>query len=175
MTTHPAAPGGEPIWRPGPEAAASSAIARFGRYVTERTEAELGTYLDLHRWSTGQLEQFWGAVWDFLDIAADGRHADVLADAAMPGARWFPGTRLNYAEHALRHGEDDTVAVAAVSEDGTTTRTTGRSCEARSRHWPGGCARPECGAAAVAAHPACHGPHPEPRPARSPAAGDEIP
>ena len=63
-------------------------------------------------------------MWDFFDIAADGRHAEVLADAAMPGARWFPGTRLNYAEHALRHGEDDTVAVTAVSEDGTTTRTT---------------------------------------------------
>ena len=124
MTTHPAAPGGEPIWRPGPEAAASSAIARFGRYVTGRTGAEFGTYLDLHRWSVGQLEQFWGAVWDFFDIAADGRHAEVLAHAAMPGARWFPGTQLNYAEHALRHGEDDTVAVTAVSEDGTTTRTT---------------------------------------------------
>ena len=124
MTTYPAAPGGEPIWRPGPEAAASSAIARFGRYVTGRTGAEFGTYLDLHRWSVGQLEQFWDAVWDFFDIAADGRHAEVLADAAMPGARWFPGTRLNYAEHALRHGEDDTVAVTAVSEDGTTTRTT---------------------------------------------------
>jgi acetoacetyl-CoA synthetase len=123
MTTHPAAPGGEPIWRPGPEAA-SSAIARFGRYVTGRTGAEFGTYLDLHRWSVGQLEQFWGAVWDFFDIDADGRHAEVLADAAMPGARWFPGTRLNYAQHALRHGEDDTVAVTAVSEDGTTTRTT---------------------------------------------------
>jgi hypothetical protein len=49
MTTHPAAPGGEPIWRPGPEAATSSAIARFGRYLTGRTEAEFGTYLDLHR------------------------------------------------------------------------------------------------------------------------------
>ncbi len=124
MTTHPAAPSGEPIWRPGPEAAASSAIARFGRYVTGRTGAEFGTYLDLHRWSVGQLKQFWGAVWDFFDIAADGCHAEVLADAAMPGARWFPGTRLNYAEHALRHGEDDTVALTAVSEDGTTTRTT---------------------------------------------------
>jgi hypothetical protein len=124
MTTHPAAPGGEPIWRPGPEAAASPAIARFGRYVTGRTGVEFGTYLDLHGWSVGQLEQFWGAVWDFFGIAADGRHAEVLADAAMPGARWFPGTRLNYAEHALRHGEDDTVAVTAVSEDGTTTRTT---------------------------------------------------
>ena len=70
--------------------------------MTERTGAEFGPYLDLWRWSVDHLEQFWGAVWDFFDIAADGRHAEVLADAAMPGARWFPGTRLNYAEHALR-------------------------------------------------------------------------
>jgi acetoacetyl-CoA synthetase len=92
--------------------------------VTGRTQVEFGTYLDLQRWSVGHLEQFWGAVWDFFDIQADGSHDEVLADAAMPGARWFPGTRLNYAEHALRHGDDDTVAVTAVSEDGTTTRTT---------------------------------------------------
>jgi acetoacetyl-CoA synthetase len=128
-TSHPAGttPGGEhrpPIWRPDPEAAASSAIARFGRYVTGRTGVEFGTYLDLQRWSAGHLDQFWAAVWDFFGIQADGSHARVLADAAMPGARWFPGTRLNYAEHALRHGHGDTVAVTAIGEDGTTTRTT---------------------------------------------------
>jgi acetoacetyl-CoA synthetase len=117
-----------PIWRPDPTVAARSAIAEFGRFVTARTGVEFGQYLDLWRWSVDHLEEFWGAVWDFYAVAADGSHA-VPLDAgavAMPGARWFPGTRLSYAEHALRGrpGDDDIVAVTAVLEDGTASQTT---------------------------------------------------
>jgi acetoacetyl-CoA synthetase len=115
-----------PIWRPDPAAAADEAITRFARFVTDRTGAEFAGYLDLWGWSVDHLEEFWGAVWDFFGIQADSSHEVVLADAAMPGARWFPGTRLNYAEHALRPrpGDDDVVAVIAVGEDGTTSQTT---------------------------------------------------
>jgi acetoacetyl-CoA synthetase len=117
-----------PIWQPDPAVAANSAIAEFGRFVAGRTGLEFGQYLDLWRWSVDHLEEFWGAVWDFFGIEADGSHEVALAESAtaMPGARWFPGTRLNYAEHALRHrpGDDDTVAVTAVAEDGTTSQTT---------------------------------------------------
>ena len=116
-----------PIWRPDPAVVATSAIAGFSRFVTDRTGAEFGQYLDLWRWSVDHLDEFWRAVWDFYDVMADGSHQVALAEpAAMPGARWFPGTRLNYAEHALRHrpGDDDTIAVTAVSEDGTTSQTT---------------------------------------------------
>ena len=136
-----------PIWRPDPAAAADSAIARFGRFVTDRTGAEFDGYLDLWRWSVDHLPEFWGAVWDFFGIEADGSgieadgsHQVVLADAAMPGARWFPGTRLNYAEHALRPrpGDDEVVAVSAVSEDGTTRTATWaelRAQVAALAHW----------------------------------------
>ena len=115
-----------PIWRPDPAVADGSAIARFGRLITERTGAEFDGYLDLWRWSVDHLPEFWTAIWDFYDVQADGDRQVALADAAMPGARWFPGTRLNYAEHALRSraGDDDVVAVSAVSEDGTTVDTT---------------------------------------------------
>jgi acetoacetyl-CoA synthetase len=115
-----------PIWRPDPETAANSSIARFGRFASGRTGAEFGSYLDLWRWSVEHLEEFWRAVWDFFGIEADGTPAEALADVGMPGARWFPGTRLNYAEHALRHGAgaDNTLAVTALSEDGTTSQTT---------------------------------------------------
>jgi acetoacetyl-CoA synthetase len=117
-----------PIWRPDPAVAARSAIAEFGRFVTARTGVEFGQYLDLWRWSVDHLEEFWGAVWDFYAVVADGSHAVPLdaGAAAMPGARWFPGTRLSYAEHALRGrpGDDDIVAVTAVLEDGTASQTT---------------------------------------------------
>jgi acetoacetyl-CoA synthetase len=113
-----------PIWRPDPAQAVRSNIARFGHFVTKRTAVEFDSYLDLWKWSVDHLEEFWAAVWDFFDVQAESRHAEVLADATMPGARWFPGTRLNYAEHALRPGADDIVAVTSVSEDGTTTDMT---------------------------------------------------
>jgi acetoacetyl-CoA synthetase len=117
-----------PIWRPDPAVVATSAIAGFGRFVTDRTGVEFGEYLDLWRWSVDHLDEFWSAVWDFFGVVADGSHQVALDEsaAAMPSARWFPGTRLNYAEHALRHrpGDDDAVAVTAVSEDGTTSQTT---------------------------------------------------
>ena len=115
-----------PIWRPDPAAAADSTIARFSRFVADRTGAEFAGYPDLWRWSVDHLESFWAAVWDFFGMEADGSREAVLADAAMPGARWFPGTRLNYAEHALRArpGDDDVVAVTAVGEDGSTAATT---------------------------------------------------
>jgi len=131
-----------PIWRPDPVEAANSAIARFGRFVADRAasapassigfgagagaEVQFGEYRELWRWSVDHLEEFWSAVWDFFGVAADGSRDVVLADAAMPGARWFPGARLNYAEHALRGrpGDDETVAVTEVAEDGTTSQTT---------------------------------------------------
>jgi acetoacetyl-CoA synthetase len=117
-----------PIWRPDPAVAATSAIAEFGRFVTARTGIEFGQYLDLWRWSVDHLEEFWGALWDFYAVEADGSHAVALeaGAAAMPGARWFPGTRLSYAEHALRGrpGDDDVVAVTAVREDGAASQTT---------------------------------------------------
>ena len=129
-----------PIWRPDRDAAADSAIARFGRFVADRTGAEFDGYLDLWRWSVDHLPEFWTAVWDFYGLQADGDRQVALADAAMPGARWFPGTRLNYAEHALRRrpGDDNLVAVTAVREDGTTIGTTWgelRAQVAAFAHW----------------------------------------
>jgi len=125
-TTGPEQP--PPIWRPDPAAAANSAIGRFSDYVTAQTGTEFAGYLDLWRWSVEDLEQFWASVWDFFDLQADGNRDQVLPDASMPGATWFPGARLNYAEHALRagarHALADTIAVTAISEDGTTASTT---------------------------------------------------
>lgn len=118
----------EPIWRPNPADLATATITRFTANVAERTGLEFDNYQDLWAWSVEHLEEFWATVWDFFGIQADGEPTPVLADDKMPGARWFPRVRLNYAEHALRHGADpatvDTVAVTAVGEDGVVTRTT---------------------------------------------------
>ena len=125
----------DPIWRPDPAIVASTLLARFAETAASRTDRDLSTYRDLWAWSVEDLDGFWSAVWEFFDIQADGSPTPALAEDTMPGARWFPGTRLNYAEHALRHAQDpalaDTLAVASISEDGSTVRTTWRELNAQ--------------------------------------------
>jgi acetoacetyl-CoA synthetase len=62
-----------------------------------------GSYDDLWRWSTSDLEAFWQSVWDYFDLRSPTPHSAVLADNRMPGARWFPGAQVNYAQQVLRH------------------------------------------------------------------------
>jgi acetoacetyl-CoA synthetase len=77
----------------------------MGRYVAwlaaERQRA-FASYDDLWRWSVDEPGAFWRSVWDHFELLAHDRPTADLADASMPGARWFPGATLNYAEHALR-------------------------------------------------------------------------
>ncbi|MFQ6148073.1 acetoacetate--CoA ligase [Streptomyces seoulensis] len=118
------APAVEPVWRPDPAEASASRIARFTDFVAGRTGAAHADYASLWEWSVRDLPGFWGAVADFFDLRIGGTWDRVLDDAPMPAARWFPGARLNYAEHALRTGDPGATAVISVGEDGATTHTT---------------------------------------------------
>ena len=117
-----------PIWIPDATAAEGLAIERFAARVSSATGRSFASYAELWAWSVEDLEGFWDAVWKFFDVRADGRPSAVLAEEAMPGASWFPGARLNYAEHVLRHADDpvmaDHVAVTSVAEDGFTSTLT---------------------------------------------------
>lgn len=111
-------PAARPIWTPSPERARKSALARFSLYVQERYKAPVHDYPSLHKWSVEFPENFWRAVWDFCDVRASrgGRH--IIEDATrLPGARWFVGARLNYAENLL-HDDDDSVAIIFRNERG---------------------------------------------------------
>jgi acetoacetyl-CoA synthetase len=72
-------------------------------------------YSDLWRWSVTDLEGFWTAIWDFFEVKATKPFEYVLDRRAMPGARWFGGARLNFAEHLLRHASDDEERVAFLA------------------------------------------------------------
>ncbi len=86
--------------------------ATMGAYMRERG---FETYADLQRWSIEDLEGFWGSIWDRYGVGERG--PEVLASRAMPGASWFPGTQLNYAEHAFRGRDDDALAIIAGGEE----------------------------------------------------------
>ncbi|MEU3503317.1 acetoacetate--CoA ligase [Streptomyces hundungensis] len=96
-----------PLWQPDSERIAAARITRFQAWAAERYGAPAeGGYPALHRWSVEELDTFWRAVADWFDIRFSSPYETVLADRTMPGAQWFPGATLNYAEHALRAAED---------------------------------------------------------------------
>ncbi|MGQ0484562.1 MAG: AMP-binding protein, partial [Hyphomicrobiales bacterium] len=88
-----------PLWTPSAERVAQSNLRRFTAAIDPRLE----TYGDIHRFSVNEPEAFWSALWDFCGVKAETRGSRVLIDGdKMPGARFFPGARLNYAENLLR-------------------------------------------------------------------------
>ncbi|QFZ16201.1 acetoacetate--CoA ligase [Saccharothrix syringae] len=113
----------EVLWRPDPDRVAASRMAAFRSWVADRRGLELPDYESLWRWSTSDLEAFWGAVAEFFEVSFHDRPDRVLPAEVMPGATWFPGATLNYAEHALR-GPEDAVAVVFRREDGLTAELT---------------------------------------------------
>ncbi|WP_433548629.1 acetoacetate--CoA ligase [Streptomyces sp. CA-294286] len=96
-----------PLWQPGPDRIAEAAVTRFQSWASEHYGAPAdGGYEALHRWSVTELDTFWKAVADWFDVRFSTPYESVLGDRTMPGAQWFPGATLNYAEHALRAAED---------------------------------------------------------------------
>jgi acetoacetyl-CoA synthetase len=87
----------KPLWTPPPERAARTDLARFMKLVGQPS------YAELHRWSVEHSAEFWNAVWDFCGVRGE-KGSEVVVDATrMPGAKWFPQARLNYAENLLRN------------------------------------------------------------------------
>jgi acetoacetyl-CoA synthetase len=99
------------LWSPAPERVEAATITRFARAVGRD-----GPYDELWRWSVTDLEGFWGAVWDFFEVRASAPYERVLGRREMPGAQWFPGARLSYAEHFFRGRDDDAVAIRHAAE-----------------------------------------------------------
>jgi acetoacetyl-CoA synthetase len=99
------------LWRPSVERTERATIARFARVVGRE-----GDYSELWRWSVEDLDGFWGAIWEFFDVQASEPYERVLGRREMPGAQWFPGSRLSYAEHFFRGRDDHAVAIRHAGE-----------------------------------------------------------
>ncbi|MBU1669593.1 MAG: acetoacetate--CoA ligase [Actinobacteria bacterium] len=98
---------GELLWSPSEERVKSSNMYRFIQYVNERFGKEFTEYEELYRWSVEDIADFWSALWDFTDVLASRPFEEVIEDATrMPGAKWFAGARLNFAENLLRFRDD---------------------------------------------------------------------
>ena len=104
------------LWAPDESRVERASLTRYARWLAESRGVETSGYHDLWRWSTTDLEGFWASIWEFFEIQSSTTYERVLGARAMPGAEWFPGARLNYAEHVFRGRDDAAVAVRHASE-----------------------------------------------------------
>jgi acetoacetyl-CoA synthetase len=104
------------LWKPSADARERATLTRYMRWLESERGLAFAGYRELWQWSVTELEAFWASIWDFFGVRASRPYERVLAERAMPGARWFEGAELSYAEHVLAGPADDRVAVVHGSE-----------------------------------------------------------
>ncbi|MGQ9833430.1 MAG: acetoacetate--CoA ligase [Candidatus Villigracilaceae bacterium] len=114
----------KPLWIPSEERKRDANITRFINEVNARHKLNLASYSDLYNWSVTHIPDFWQTVWDFVEIKASKKYDSVVTDLSLfPGAEWFPGAQLNFAENLLRY-RDDHLAFIFKGETQATKRMT---------------------------------------------------
>src|SRR5579884_2434550 len=104
------------LWSPSDERRERATLTRYMRWLAEERGVRVEGYQELWEWSVRELDAFWASIWDCFGVRADAPYERVLGDRSMPGAEWFPGTRLNYAEHLGGGRADGALAVVSASE-----------------------------------------------------------
>ncbi len=107
----------DPIWSPGPARRQTANIRHFIDRARKELDPEISAYSDLHRYSIEHPAEFWRTVWEFCEVIGYPGTTVVTDLDQMPGAKWFPGARLNFAENLLRFRDQQT-AIAFKSETG---------------------------------------------------------
>src|SRR5271167_3669883 len=94
---------GQLLWTPRPAFAADSNIAHYMRWLEDSRGLKVVDYDALWRWSVTDIEAFWASIWDYFKVVSSTPYKQVLDRRVMPDAKWFDGSRVNYAEHLLRY------------------------------------------------------------------------
>ena len=105
------------LWTPSPARVAASRLTDYLGWLGEGRGLSFAGYEELWRWSAAELEEFWRSLADYFEVRWRDRPRDVLRERRMPGADWFPGGTLNWAEHLLQ-AELDSPAIVYRSEAG---------------------------------------------------------
>jgi acetoacetyl-CoA synthetase len=101
-----------PLWAPSPERIEKANLTRFARQAMREWRLGINDYPAFHRWTVESPEQFWESLWKFAGVRSSAKGSRVLVDrGAMPGARWYPDARLNFAENLLKLRDGSTALV----------------------------------------------------------------
>lgn len=107
---------GQRLWQPSPEHIQHSRLTHYLEWLRRARGLDFVDYHALWQWSVSDLDAFWQSIWDHFQVQSSSPHHAVLDNRTMPGAEWFPGARLNIAEHILRN-ERDGDALLHLSEN----------------------------------------------------------
>jgi acetoacetyl-CoA synthetase len=106
------------MWTPSPQRVQRANLTQYMSWLKERQGLAFEDYEALWRWSVTELEPFWASIWDYFGVQASQPYERVLGSREMPGAQWFTGARLNYAEHAFAGRRDQDLAIVFADERG---------------------------------------------------------
>ena len=106
----------ELLWTPSEERVDRAELTRYQAWLAESRGLRFGSYEQLWQWSVDDLSAFWSSIVEFFQIRFEEPCRAVLGSSQMPGAEWFPGSRLSYAEHIFRGKDPDAVALQSASE-----------------------------------------------------------
>jgi acetoacetyl-CoA synthetase len=109
---------GPVLWTPPADARETTEIGRYLSWLDRERGRSFAGYDELWRWSVEDLEGFWSSIWDYFEVRSHAPYERVIGSREMPGARWFPGAHVNYAEH-LVGGEDNADALAVIAHSQT--------------------------------------------------------
>ncbi|MBY0095812.1 acetoacetate--CoA ligase [Mesobacillus maritimus] len=107
---------GEVMWEPSQKFIENTTLTRYMNWLKETKGLTFEGYQDLWKWSVDELEDFWETIWEFGAVKATRKYDNVLTDSQMPGAKWFEGARLNFAENLLAKDQGDKTALYFRSE-----------------------------------------------------------
>ncbi len=109
------------LWEPSEEIKRNANVTLYMQWLAQEKGLHFQTQAELWQWSVEQLEDFWAATWDYFRIQAAKPYSTVLAERKMPGAQWFVGAELNYAQHVFRNASPDHPAFLYCKEDQVVT------------------------------------------------------
>ncbi|HUF38633.1 MAG TPA: acetoacetate--CoA ligase [Anaerolineales bacterium] len=109
----------EILWQPSDQTIAGANLTAYLGWLRKTKRLDFPDYQSLWTWSVTEIERFWASIWDYFDIIASAPYTEVLPDRFMPGANWFPGARLNYAENIFRRAERSGTAILYRTESGS--------------------------------------------------------
>ena len=106
----------KPLWIPTNDRIQKSNFKKYERFLKEEFKLEFSDYSTLHNWSTTDIETFWESIWKFSGLIHSKPFEKILDKSIMPGAKWFQGSQLNFAENLLKF-KDDNIAIISSRED----------------------------------------------------------
>ena len=107
---------GTVLWEPSDEIKNQAITTKYINWLKTRKGLSFNDYNSLWQWSVTEIEDFWQSLWEFFEIKVSKPFAGVLPERKMPGAKWFAGSELNYAEHVFRHMTPNRAALMFQSE-----------------------------------------------------------